>query len=276
MFASPRWGHSPRKPYGYPAGRTDDIDERHPEPPQRLPFERQPINDKEHEGGENSHGYLHVYRTKKTLTRLLYIDGQSAAKSSLGTLDTQDIILLSTSSSSTDPHSDLFRGISLCALGSSEGWDLDGFIRMEAGFELILCNFTSGVEALSINRTPELDGRSEENRQMKRFEYMRALEKRYGGIAAGRVKVDYSSMVSAFFYPINLTNPSPDPVQASLPRISRHNKPVLRQIKSDLKGVLARERGNGIDWQGVVDLIVTRYSDRLKFLVLKEIEEKES
>ena len=37
-------------------------------------------------------GYLHTYRTKRDL-RLLYLDGQSAAKSDKGTLDVQDIIL---------------------------------------------------------------------------------------------------------------------------------------------------------------------------------------
>jgi len=34
-------------------------------------------------------GYFHTYRTKHPL-RLLYLDGQAAAKSSFGTQDTQD------------------------------------------------------------------------------------------------------------------------------------------------------------------------------------------
>lgn len=45
---------------------------------------------------ENRSGYLHSYRTAKDL-RLLYIDGTSAGKSRVGTLDSQDRILFNES-----------------------------------------------------------------------------------------------------------------------------------------------------------------------------------
>jgi hypothetical protein len=37
--------------------------------------------------------YLHIYRTKHPISNLLYVDGMSAGKSSMGTLDTQDLVL---------------------------------------------------------------------------------------------------------------------------------------------------------------------------------------
>jgi hypothetical protein len=47
-------------------------------------------------------GYLHTYRTTKAL-RLLYVDGQSAAKSDKGTLDVQDLILRDPTSTTIPP-----------------------------------------------------------------------------------------------------------------------------------------------------------------------------
>jgi hypothetical protein len=85
---------------------------------------------------------------------------------------------------------------------------------------------------------------------------------------AGRVVVDFSSMVSAFFYAgINLTNS--DPSRPELPRLSSSDPNQLAQVKSDLQQVLSQDsfqRHSIINWQNVVDMIVTRYSDRLQFM----------
>ncbi|KAH7355245.1 hypothetical protein BKA65DRAFT_475702 [Rhexocercosporidium sp. MPI-PUGE-AT-0058] len=40
-----------------------------------------------------SYGYLHIYRTSRPITNLLYVDGMSAGKTSMGTLDTQDYVI---------------------------------------------------------------------------------------------------------------------------------------------------------------------------------------
>jgi hypothetical protein len=62
-------------------------------------------------------GYLHIYRTTRPLTNLLYIDGMSAGKSSMGTLDTQDLVLRN-SSDDNPAGGDNMRGQELCALGA--------------------------------------------------------------------------------------------------------------------------------------------------------------
>src|SRR6266536_6638969 len=83
--------------------------------------------------GDDGHfepGYLHVYQTTRPLD-LLYIDGMSAGKSPLGTLDTQDILLLNTTREALDES----RATDLCKMAVD--WKIDGFIRMEVGFEVI-------------------------------------------------------------------------------------------------------------------------------------------
>jgi len=102
----------------------------------------------------DSHGYLHEYRTIHDL-RVLYIDGMAAAKSTMGTLDLQDFILRNF----TDPQDvrgDWQRAKDLCTLGVD--WNIEGFIRMEPGFELILCNFSDAVEFVAATQRPKPSG----------------------------------------------------------------------------------------------------------------------
>lgn len=139
---------------------------------------------------------------------------------------------------------------------------------MEAGFELILCNFSRNLELVEMRQRPDY-GMREAYNDRQHFEYMRGVSMRYEGIAAGRVQLDYSSMVSAFFYPVNLTNPRPE--RAELPRLVSSDSSVLGRIRSDVKSSFSEDRGEvkeSVNWQGVVDLIVTRYSQRLQVITL--------
>lgn len=208
-------------------------------------------------------GYLHIYRTSRILERLLYIDGMSAGKTSMRTLDSTDLILRNQTKSTGGAMGDYERAIELCALGSQ--WGIEGIIPMEAGFELILCNFTEGIEFVSAMKRPASD-KPEGYGELSQFEYIRGLAARYQSITAGRVQVHYSSMVSAYFYPLNLTNPHP--AKAELPRLSADDELELERVRADLRNVLSRPqpRESSIDWQGVVNMIVTRYADRLKFM----------
>ncbi|KAI1000725.1 hypothetical protein K3495_g7473 [Podosphaera aphanis] len=214
-------------------------------------------------------GYVQDYRTVRPLTNLLYLDGQASAKSMMGTLDTQDRVLLKHSNFTNQPgYRDLNRARALCAISP----DVEGIIRMEIGFELILCNFTSTVEYLKAHAIePQEKGLTRED-LMWRGEWIRGITDRYKGIAAGRVIVDYSSMVSAFFYPLNLTNP--DPEHSDLPRISLEaDDDTITDLKRDVLAVFENRENwhQSIDWQGVVDLIVTHYSDLLAYISSPEM-----
>lgn len=231
------------------------------------------------EDNEGQGGWLHTYRTTRPL-RYLYVDGMSGGKTTMGTLDTQDYLLRSdkTTSYTMDkpphkmaggPMDERRRAYELCEM--CYYWDLSGVIRMEAGFEIIHCDFKDGLEQVQALQRPDpKSGGPGRGGSVGNFEFMRALSERYQGIGSSRTTVDFSSMVSAFFYPINLTNP--DPKRPDLPRLSSVTDAELAAVKSDLNRVIS-ERHDGInrtvDWQGVTDLIVARYADRLRYMTEK-------
>ncbi|KAF7860811.1 hypothetical protein EAF04_008329 [Stromatinia cepivora] len=268
VFAYPRRGHGPGKGPGKGPGG-------HPPSPPHARMDNRPkskhdenIHDPQ-DKDENSHGYLHTYRTSKPLTKLLYIDGISAGKTNMGTLDSTDYIIRNLTPTSKEPNNDWIRAADLCKIG--EQWGLEGFLRMEAGFEIILCSFKDGLEFISASQRDEKKtGFGEDD--VGQFEYVRAIGYRYQGVMGGRVEVDYSSMISAFFYPLNLTNPNPS--RAQLPRlVAPSESDHLGRIRSDVMELFKSgeyEKRETINWQNVVDMIVTRYSDRLKFMVQNE------
>ncbi|KAK4466051.1 hypothetical protein QBC42DRAFT_167624 [Cladorrhinum samala] len=208
------------------------------------------------------HGYLHLYRATKPL-RLLYLDGMSAGNTNMGTLDMQDYLLRG--NRSAELWEEYERAQSLCDLVTP--WGLQGLIRTEAGFEIVKCDFSDSMEFLAANQRPE-DGDSglEGYLDVQMFENMRSLSQRYHGIGANRVALDFSSMVSPMFYPVNLTNPDPNKQEPHLRRLTSVTDQELRAIKARVEEVV-RDRVDGkqasVDWQGVTDMIVTRYADRL-------------
>jgi len=204
-------------------------------------------------------GYLHVYQATRPL-RLLYIDGMAASNSLLGTLDTQDLLLLDFKGGL---WSEWRRGRELCDIIGK--WGFEGAIRMEAGFEIIKCDFSDGLDFISHFQCAD-SNRPEGHNGRFMFDYMRDVAGRYQGIDSERVAIDYSSMISVGFYPANLTNPVVQ--RAELPRLVSTDKEILQQIREDAGEVLQQSQGEqkGVNWQGFTDMIVKRYSDRLLYL----------
>jgi hypothetical protein len=226
-------------------------------------------------------GWLHTYRTTRPL-RYLYVDGMSGGKTTMGTLDTQDYLLRNdrtthyTMDKSANvgerpggPMNERRRAFDLCEM--SYYWDLSGIIRMEAGFEIIHCDFEDGLEQIQVLQRPSpKDGEHGRAGSLDDFEFMRALSERYDGIGSSRTTIDFSSMVSAFFYPVNLSNP--DPKRPDLPRLASVTDAELAAIKTDLDRVIALSHNGSdrtVDWQDVTDLVVARYADRLKYMTEK-------
>ncbi|RYP73576.1 hypothetical protein DL769_004191 [Monosporascus sp. CRB-8-3] len=209
-------------------------------------------------------GYLHIYRTTRP-QRLLYIDGMSGGKTQMGTLDTQDILLRNRSENVG--FDEWRRAAELCEI--AQRWGIDGILRMEAGFEIIKCNMSDGMELISANRRPT---EGVQDPELTELEYVRAVAQRYWDIGASRVLLDFSRMTSAFFYPINLTNP--DAAFAEQPRLVYPSWQELARIKSDVAYTLlswSQEEFalSGADWQGVTDIVVSRYANRLRFMAEK-------
>jgi hypothetical protein len=270
MFAGPRGprrnGTRPGGPGGRPPGSGPPGEG--PPPPREIENDRSSDNlDDE----QPLPGYLHIYRTTRRLDKLLYVDGMSAAKCSMGTLDTQDYVLRnkSTGDPNSPPfNSDYQRAKELCA-----EMDVEGIVRMEAGFEIIFCDFEDGIELVTAFQRPSVIAGPGGRNEISRFEYFRGVAARYLGIVGGRVQVQFSQMVSAYFYDLDLDNPNSK--LEHLPRLSSVAPEALQILRSDVKAVMKRHYTaarttpeNGINWQDVVDMIVTRYHNRLPFLIL--------
>lgn len=230
-------------------------------------------------------GYFHTYRANRPLN-LVYIDGEGAAKCPLGTMDSQDLVLLGWNHTAHTPREQMLaefsRARGFCALAGewalAGGVKIDGFVRMEAGFEIIYCDFspTGGLDLTSVQASPfrnesHLDQDSKFSFQSPRlFEWFRAAAARFRGLPTSRLDVDWSSMVSAFAYPVNLSNP--DVTRQDLPRLLNSTADERSSIRSRLEEVVIERAGSRagkkhtIDWQGVVDNIVTRYSHRLALI----------
>lgn len=228
-------------------------------------------------------GYFHTYMANRPLN-LLYIGGESAAKCDLGPMDSQDFILINKTRSGPGRwfRGEMFRATEFCALAKEwkfeVGGKIDGFVRMEAGFEIIYCDFFDGLDLVSIQASPfrnetgvHIDPSKDSMRgidaRILDFEWLRAVTARFQGQPAGRIDIDWSSMVSAFAYPVNLSNP--DWKRQDLPRVVNATQEDRWNIRARLREVVVERGGRSmaekgvVHWQGVVDRIVTRFSKRI-------------
>lgn len=208
-------------------------------------------------------GYLQIYQAARSLN-VLYIDGMAAGKTDMGTNDAEDYIL--SGNKSRTGMEDWPRVMDLCAWGKD--WKIDGFIRMEPGFELVYCEFLDGgLNQVSVNRRPHMRLGTDLVRYQI-FQWIQAAASRYHGIGGSRVLIDQSSMVSAFFYPLNLTNPNAS--CAGYPRLLSATESQLASIKHHIESMTPNRREKssaGIDWQGITDMVVSRYANRLALTV---------
>ncbi|KAM3514741.1 hypothetical protein MY11210_001582 [Beauveria gryllotalpidicola] len=184
----------------------------------------------------------------------------AAAKTNMGTLDSQDLVLCENrigNLSDSFPFGEDERASMMCEMLAD--WGYDGFVRMEMGFELVYCDFSTGFNFLSARRTfyPQ-DKLNNKGPQIR--EGIRAAAEHYDGIGAERLRIDFSSMVSSWLFPINLTNADPD--RPELPRFSSVKQSKLRAIKSQVWHACTLPRRFTVDWQATTDMIVKRFSRR--------------
>ncbi|KAL5415967.1 hypothetical protein PMIN03_002369 [Paraphaeosphaeria minitans] len=229
-------------------------------------------------------GYLHTYIPTRPL-RLLYIDGLSAGKTSNGTLDSQDMLLLNRIDLHDSPMGgELLRAGGMCRLASTL-WKgrIDGILRMEAGFEIILCDFESTVVRKSMvtyDGQPADDGRDGPPGAGRRqggvfggWRYIQAVSERYHGIGGARVTLHYDRFVSVFAYDgedaggmglwdndVVSDTPHPRLGNASPEQLGKMRDAVTTMVLE------SGDMGEGRDWQGVTDMVVQRYSEAIHYL----------
>lgn len=123
--------------------------------------------------GSTRNSHLLTYQTVREV-KLLYFDGESAALMGLGQLDSQMLLAFGNVTGPPPPEGGWGRGLwgeyerarGLCgwlegARLGGRGWGFEGVVRMNAGFEVIWCDFGSGSLRLVswLNVTAPLVGR---------------------------------------------------------------------------------------------------------------------
>ncbi|EME40873.1 hypothetical protein DOTSEDRAFT_74432 [Dothistroma septosporum NZE10] len=248
----------------------------------------------ESESEDEDHGYLHTYKPKHDL-RLLYIDGQSAAKSSKGTLDTQDILLLHDYPPPKDdgdhrqpknkddkrkgprsggPMNEAWRAEKLCEMAERK-WrgGVNGFLRMELGFEIILCSFERDLDVERITEADDggMGGPPGHGDDGGSINYYRAVASRFDSIGGDRVKVNYDRFISLFASHEAITFD-----EDGFPR-AVNDSDLLRSTQNDVKEMILHDDPKElIDWQAVADMVIARYSDRVEYLASGDLETMES
>jgi len=207
-------------------------------------------------------------------------------------MDSQDVILWGR------PQPDKFfseweRANALCDWGRPFG--LDGFVRMEFHFEVILCDFSDTMEVVTfLNVIPKNQSTMRRHfpgvpvpmpppslpkppsgwRGSLPNGYRVFTEAYFAGgwhdHAPGetRVHLDYAGLVT--FYDTSLTSlvearHGKDRMRLRLEGISELDS---ERVRAELRTVLTRERGvgSGIDWGSILRVVVERYGDRLEYL----------
>jgi hypothetical protein len=208
-------------------------------------------------------GWQHEYATSRALN-VLYFDGLSAAKTTMGTLDMQEILL--DRSRDAAPISDSERARKLCDLLNSK-WsaEVDGFIRMEFGIEVILCQAQEKLSAVRIakRRVPSSRWKSMFSTAGGLTEYFHTAFARDKDFGRSKAVVNFDTMVTPHF-----KSPS------ALSRLFDVPPEKIRDIQANLSDVVQVHLGTATtfsarrpqDWQAVTDLIVSHYSGMLQRL----------
>ncbi|KAF2650749.1 hypothetical protein K491DRAFT_608263 [Lophiostoma macrostomum CBS 122681] len=224
-------------------------------------------------------GYLHTYAATHPLS-LLYIDGMSAGKTTNGTLDSQDHLLLNLSLGDRNPMGGEFaRAEGLCNLSYSL-WNskIDGFLRMEMGFEIILCDFEKSLDRkaiLAVDTRRDDEDRHKHISTMGGWRYYQAVADRYHGIGGGRIAVDYENFVTAFEHTGSELWDNDSESDVPMPRLTGVADADLIQMRDAVTSMVLsagtkRQRlatdARAVNWQALVDMLVTRYSTPLHAL----------
>lgn len=204
-------------------------------------------------------GYIQSYQATKDL-HALYLDGMAGGKTSLGTMDLELYVLYGKENKNFEDD-EWVRAEAVCKLITP--WGYDGYVRMEIGFEYIHCDFGKDLEQVSNLPVYSLYGLIGDSRLIL-SQWARAVAEDYNGVGSDRLRIDYSSMVSGLFYPLNIT--TMDPKRPDLMRLATAGMDELQKLKPELERMTRQPRRFTINWQAVTDTIIRRYANRLALM----------
>ncbi|TFK69286.1 hypothetical protein BDN72DRAFT_840485 [Pluteus cervinus] len=219
--------------------------------------------------------------------KILYFDGSSAAKMQGGSMDTQDYVAWNASRPDWIWNEE-GRIADLCDWGKS--YRLDGFYRMEMDFEIMLCDFASGIQLVSSVQLDPLHTFPDPTGSGEILPDLGLLRMNYQVIQAGswhnfypgeaRLKLDLTRLISFYdtdtFPSLVQARSGVDRLQHRISGISEkdvqvfHERldEVLRDFGNPQDVHLVQDSGSrsGVDWRTLYQVIVDRYADRLEML----------
>lgn len=247
--------------------------ERHRGPPPqegRVPIaaENAPPGQR-HPPFRSSQSYFFTFRNTKALDKLIYLDGASAAKTNTGEMDQQ--LILSRQSNADDRVDEREAAEVICKWGKEFG--LQGIVRLEIGFEIILCDFFDHIELVSnvtMNNVTELGGlpfeppvpKTELERKRSAlvdqwqavdgFEWLKAGANVDNGDS--RILLDFSKMVT----PLNKTWIDPDSYKRRINHIPEKLKDgIIKGLRLNLKEPV--NPYHKTDWQQITERMVEKF-----------------
>ncbi|CDR40440.1 CYFA0S05e00518g1_1 [Cyberlindnera fabianii] len=220
----------------------------------------------------NDHTTLFTFQVTKPLTRMILFDGSSAAKTDTGEMDQQGILARMDPEGSVNERTAADK---ICSWGKKFG--LDGYIRIENGFEGVICDFKDKlavVSNLKIEWSNDTLGLPLEFEGAKGDDYgnltsqIKAMASydwtKQGNIhdkREGRIQLDFRG----FQTPVNKTYVSPD---TYLRRILNISDDVKEEIITGLETFLIKgsNPSAGTDWQLMTTEIVDKFAPLLQML----------
>jgi len=159
---------------------------------------------------------------------------------------------------------------------ATETWQgkVQGFIRMEAGFEVIMCSFKQNLDLVHIVMAGPIapDGREPGSNDPSfdhwSWNWVKSIATRYDGIGGERVRLDYDHFVTSFGYDLDLFRRDDN-----LPRLENLSVASLDKIRADVDAMvrdwnpsLELYKDDSINWQSIADMVVERYANELRYL----------
>lgn len=268
------FAHFPRRrrrgpPHGKPPGGKP--------PPYGKPFESEKSMDTlDDRLPTEKDMYLYTFQNTKALDKLIYLDGASAAKTESGEMDQQ--MILSQQLDIDGRVNEYEAAGKICDWGKAFG--LQGIVRLEIGFEIILCDFHKDIklisnitlnnvtDLLSFPNEPETKSTDLEKKRsgildvaeaMAGYEHLQSGEAT--NIGENRILLDFSKMVS----PLNKTWINPDPYYRRINHLSPELKSdILDELCQNLKTPIQPYKKT--DWQSISSRMVNKFGPLLLML----------
>jgi hypothetical protein len=137
---------------------------------------------------------------------------------------------------------------------------IDGLLRTEGDFEIILCNFERDLDLVRISETKPQKSSGNDIHGPGRMPG-RAVTSHYDDARGHQAIIDFDHVVSAYTYNLDLF-----PNNTKLPQLSHITPEELIPIQLAIDSMILNNEpsSSAFNWQAVTDVVIDRYSSQLR------------